>query len=218
MLRGRVSDLQFKRSGAPDKIAFAFVALAHLLAIFVFTTGGHRREKDASVWSAPVLVILAPKLQAARPLPRAQPPRPTAPEPIRIPNRSTVQAEPDKEPADASEIAAEVPDSLIVSEPAPAVDLVLQAKRDLVKVERELARTQRPGINGPPTYQSALAKGIEAAHKPRGITIKEYILPDGRRMSRVGSKCHAALDNHTIMADAYRSQGRVSKEVPCPPN
>ncbi|HEY0489357.1 MAG TPA: hypothetical protein VGD30_07595 [Telluria sp.] len=100
--------------------------------------------------------------------------------------------------------------------------MTLQAKRNLVKVERELAKTQRPGINGPPTYQSAFANSIEAAYKPRGTTIKEYILPDGRRMSRVtssaGSKCHLALDNHTIMADAYRSQGRVSKEVPCPPN
>lgn len=151
-----------------------------------------------------------------------QSPRPTTRERIRTPRRETVHAEPPTAPANDLEIASDVPDSLIVSEPAPAVDLTLQAKRDLVKVERELARAQRPNINGPPTYQSALAKGIEAAYKPRGITIKEYILPDGRRMSRVtgsgGSKCHVALDNHTIMADAYRSQGRVSKEVPCPPN
>ena len=115
-------------------------------------------------------------------------------------------------------MVSDVPDSLIVSEPAPAVSLILRAKRDLVQVERALAKTQRPDINGPPTYESSLAKGIEAAYKPRGITIKEYVLPDGRRMSRVGAKCHVALDNHTIMAEAYRNQARVSKEVPCPPN
>lgn len=222
MLRAGVSELQFKRSGSRDKIAFAGVALAHILALFVFMTGGPRLEKDGNVWSTPVLVILSHGIEPARPPPRAQPPRPKARERIRIPSRPAVQAEPDKEPAYTREIVAEVPDSLIVGEPTPAVDRILQAKRALVKVERELAMMQRPGINGPPTYQSALARGIEAAYKPRGITIKEYILPDGRRMSRVtgpaGSTCHAALDNHTIMADAYRSQGRVSKEVPCPPN
>ncbi|NML61374.1 hypothetical protein HHL21_09850 [Massilia sp. RP-1-19] len=216
-----MSELQLNGAGFRHKTALAFVAAAHLLAIFAFTAVKPRPEKDA-VWSDPVLLILPPIAEAVRPPALTRSPRPTTRERIRTPTREAVHAEQHTARANDLEIAADVPDVLIVGEPAPAVDLTHQAKRDLVKVERELAKTQRAGINGPPTYQSALAKGIEAAYKPRGITIKEYILPDGRRMSRVtgsgGSKCHAALDNHTIMAEAYRSQGRVAKEVPCPPN
>ena len=192
----------------------------HLLAVFVFTTGRPRLERDGSIWSDAVLVILPPKVDALRPPAVAPAPRPTTVERIRPQTRQPVQAEANNDPVHDPEVASDVPDSLIVSEPAPAVDLTTQAKRDLVKVERELAKTQRPGINGPPTYQSPLAKGIAAAFKPRGITVTEYVLPDGRRVSKVtgpgGSKCHAALDNHTIMAEAYRNQARVSKEVRCP--
>lgn len=204
------------------KAAFAFVAAAHLLGIFALTARQPRLQKDANVWSDPVLLILPQIVEAVRPPALTQAPRPAPRERIRAPNREAVRAEPLTAPVNDIELVGDVPDSLVVSPPAPAMDMTLQAKRDLVKVERELAKTQRPGINRPPIYQSAFANSIEAAYKPRGTTIKEYILPDGRRMSRVtssaGSKCHLALDNHTIMADAYRSQGRVSKEVPCPPN
>jgi hypothetical protein len=186
--------------------------------MFAFMASKPLSENGSVVWSDAILVILPPQVEPPRAPAVPPPPRPSKPERIRRPTRQPVQAEANNDPVPDPVVVSDVPDSLIVIEPAPAVDLVVQAKRDLVKVERALAKTQRPDINGPPKYESALAKGIEAAFKPRGLTIKEYVLPDGRRMSKVGAKCHVALDNHTIMAEAYRTQGRATKQVPCPPN
>lgn len=65
-------------------------------------------------------------------------------------------------------------------------NMILNAKRDIGKIDREL-RKAYPTLSNPTsdTAQSRFEKALAAAAKPRSLTTEDFTLADGRKMTKV---------------------------------
>jgi hypothetical protein len=224
-----------------QRLALVLVVGAHLAVVLCWPPRARHAEDGTRVRSATLMLLSAPRVVPRVPDKAERVPRRTAqasartasasaalPPEAMAPARSAataLPAEPAVAPAPPELAVAPAPRadwSMAVESPAAmrADDILLRAKRDVVAIDRALRKASlNPSDRRLANAQTALAQGIAAANIATSTRIEEFVLPDGRRMSKVIGRlrtyCVQMEPNHTVMGQRRREQGFEMKMVAC---
>jgi len=197
--------------------------LLHLAIIYCYLQQRHAPPGTASAARTAIQWLLP--LTSPTPLPaisRKQPRPPLQQQPAPMPIRDVTPL-PATAPAPApapAVITAPAPEDIFAqaapapARPASAADIMLQARRDIGKIDRELRKAfpERDLLPPPDSKQARLERGINAAHEAvppkwyEGAKMVELSTPDGENKTR-SYKIITALVTYciNIAADGKKS-------------
>lgn len=203
-------------AGMPDGtrfVALALIVAVHLLALLLWPQRAPERAVGKGRETA-ITFVLAPKaVQVVKPAARAigQPPaRRRAPAAAPVENAiRLVPTVPDAEP-----IA--VPEPAVVSK--SAAQMLDQARIDIGKIDREVRKTSPDmAVRNIQLHRPKLETAIAGAYRERGpAKMEEVLLPDGRRMTRVGNMCAVKESNGLVGGRDVFKDGVKTRWQSCP--
>ncbi|MES2325393.1 MAG: hypothetical protein V4633_24325 [Pseudomonadota bacterium] len=193
-------------------MALAAIAVVHIVAVYFWPGrapgNAHADRKELAI----TFVDLAPKEPAVAPAQpiavRAAPAR-RLPAKVAVPEPVAMTIVPAVQPPAPVETIAPVERGMH--------DIMDQAKLDVGKIDKEL-RKQRldPGQRNTQFGPTKRERLIAAAMHPRGpLEQVETILPDGRRMTRVGNNCAVMESNSLVGARDVFKDGVKTKWSRC---
>jgi hypothetical protein len=199
--------------GGTRWLALALIVAVHLLALLLWPQRAPERAVGKGRETA-ITFVLAPK-----PVQMATPPanvRGKSQPRVRVPVSAPVE--------NAIRQLPTVPDPDPIAEPEPAVvsknvdEILGQARIDIGKIDREVRKASPDmAVRNVELHRPKLEMAIAGAFKERGpAKMEEVVLPDGRRMTRVGNMCAVKESNGLVGGRDVFKDGVKTRWQSCP--
>lgn len=199
--------------GGTRWLALALIVAVHLLALLLWPQRAPERAVGKGRETA-ITFVLAPKpAQVVKP-----PARLVGKPQARLRTRVAAPVE------NAIRLVPTAPDPDPIAVPEPEVasksadEILAQARMDIGKIDREVRKASPDmAVRTIQLHRPKLEMAIAGAFKERGpAKMEEVVLPDGRRMTRVGNMCAVKESNGLVGGRDVFKDGVKTRWQSCP--